>query len=94
MFSAIEDIEKTLGDSLRTHRIGMDLTQEDLARNANVSLKAVKNLEAGEGCRLHTYIAVLRALDLLHYIQIPEQSSVLSSLDTGKTLAQRQRVRK
>ncbi|WP_369125304.1 helix-turn-helix domain-containing protein [Cryobacterium sp. GrIS_2_6] len=44
-------------------RIESEFSQEVLADRANISRSAVQGLELGTGTRLHTLLAVLRALD-------------------------------
>jgi transcriptional regulator with XRE-family HTH domain len=56
--------ESELGQRLRSARKGARLSQAALATRANVSLSAVKSLEAGRGSSLKTFICVVRALDL------------------------------
>ena len=51
-----------LGAGLRDRRIRAELTQEELARIADLGLSAVKNLESGEGANLTSLIKVVRAL--------------------------------
>ena len=56
--------EAELGQRLRAARKRARLSQAELATRANVSLSAVKSLEAGRGSSLKTFIGVVRALDL------------------------------
>ena len=58
------DIEReaAVGAGIRHARLLMDMDQATLARRANVSLGAVKNLEAGKGSTLLTLLRVLRAV--------------------------------
>jgi transcriptional regulator with XRE-family HTH domain len=51
-----------LGSGLRRRRIRADITQEDLAREAGVSVSALKHLESGRGANLTSFVKVLRAL--------------------------------
>lgn len=59
-----EDWEIELGHRLRAARKQARLSQQSLATNANVSLSAVKALEAGRGSTLRTFVSVIRALNL------------------------------
>jgi len=56
--------ESELGQRLRATRKRARLSQAGLAARANVSLSAVKSLEAGRGSSLKTFISVVRALNL------------------------------
>jgi len=51
-----------IGSRLRRYRLQQNCTQKDLAREAGVSLRTVRNMESGGDVRISTIIAVLRAL--------------------------------
>jgi DNA-binding XRE family transcriptional regulator len=51
-----------LGAGLRITRIQAGLTQQDLARRADISWSAVKNLESGRGANLSSLVKAIRAL--------------------------------
>ncbi|MDR1214977.1 MAG: helix-turn-helix domain-containing protein [Propionibacteriaceae bacterium] len=57
-----EEIARDLGRQFRQLRLETDLDQAGLARRANLSVGAVKSLEAGTGSSLTTVIRVARAL--------------------------------
>jgi len=63
--STLGDWEQQVGDAIRQLRIAQGYDQIALAERANVSRSAVQSLERGTGSRLHTLLAVLRALDRL-----------------------------
>ena len=50
-----------IGQRVKQYRLNQDLTQEDLATLAQVSLNAVKSAETGKST-LPTYVAILQAL--------------------------------
>lgn len=56
--------ESELGQRMRAARKRARLSQAALAERANVSLSAVKSLEAGRGSSLKTFVSVVRALEL------------------------------
>jgi transcriptional regulator with XRE-family HTH domain len=56
--------EAELGRRLRAVRKLARLSQTTLADRANVSLSALKSLEAGRGSTLRTFLGVVRALNL------------------------------
>jgi transcriptional regulator with XRE-family HTH domain len=51
-----------IGTSLRDRRIRAQLTQEELARRADIGLSALKHLESGAGANLTSLVKVVRAL--------------------------------
>jgi transcriptional regulator with XRE-family HTH domain len=56
-----ERVSTIIGQRVRQYRLNQDLTQEDVATLANVSLNAVKSAENGKST-LPTYVAILQAL--------------------------------
>ncbi len=64
-----------IGHRIRTLRLRKNLTQQQVANMAALSLNAVKSVESGKG-RLMTLIAVLRELGALETLDrfIPEPS--------------------
>jgi transcriptional regulator with XRE-family HTH domain len=57
-----QEWEDRLGADVRRTRLRQGLTQEELARQAGVSLSALKSLEAGRGTQLRTLVRVARVL--------------------------------
>ena len=57
-----QDLERELGGQFRSLRLAQDVDQKTLAREADVGLSALKNLESGRGTSLKTVIRVARAL--------------------------------
>lgn len=64
-----------IGSRFRRLRLRRDLSQEQLSKQAQVSISTIKSLEAGSG-KLPTIIAVLRELKALDQMDnfIPEPS--------------------
>lgn len=56
-----ERIPAIIGQRVKQYRLNQDLTQEDLATLAKVSLNAVKAAESGKST-LPTYVSILQAL--------------------------------
>jgi transcriptional regulator with XRE-family HTH domain len=56
------DAEAVLGEQVRAVRLRANRTQADVAREAGVSLSALRGLESGAGSSLGTLVAVTRAL--------------------------------
>jgi transcriptional regulator with XRE-family HTH domain len=94
---SVKDWEGLVGAQIRAARISADLDQVALAALADVSLGAVKNLEAGKGSSLRTVVRVVRALgrtDWLEALAPAVTISPLAMLDSTRPAARpRQRVR-
>lgn len=74
--------EARVGQHFRAVRIGNELDQESLARNASISVGALHNLESGKGSSLSTIIKVSRALDLTDWLDaIDSGASEISPMD-------------
>ena len=76
-------IQQELGHRIKALRLRKNLTQQELAEAATLSLNAIKSLESGRG-KLSTLIAVLRELGTLDHLDkfIPEIS--ISPLQLAK----------
>jgi len=70
-------IAQELGGRLRALRLQKNITQQDLAEAATLSLNTIKSLESGRG-KLATIIAVLRELGALDQLDslIPEEAAI------------------
>jgi len=84
-----KDLETDLGHEVRRLRLRQNLTQRQLADDANVSLSALKNLEAGRGSGVRTLILVARALGRTDWLEsfAPREPSI----SPMEMLRQRQR---
>jgi len=74
-FSALSDkaISAELGRRLEQLRLEQNITQQALAEEIGITPKSYRQLIAGGG-KLENFIAALRALNALHYVEnlIPE----------------------
>lgn len=104
MEDRVVELERTLGRLVRARRIAADLSQVELSDRANVSLGAVKNLEAGRGSSVNTLMKVIRALgaeDWLDALELPIEPRRFNPLDvlaaqqaTGRSREAAPRVRR
>lgn len=78
-----KEITEIMGSRLRAARLRSNISQEQLATAAGISIKAVQTAEKGES-RLPTYIKILRVLDALDHLDnfLPEPS--ISPLEVVK----------
>lgn len=57
-----EQIEKALCERMEQIRLARNVTQENLAEEAGVAVRTIRNLEKGEGVSFDTAIRVMTAL--------------------------------
>ncbi|SNR68269.1 Helix-turn-helix [Methylobacillus rhizosphaerae] len=80
-----EEMEAFLGLELKKLRLHRNITQQELAIQAGVSLGALKSLESGKGCTLKTLMNILKALGRESWIEtvapIPAINPLVMTLD-------------
>ena len=70
-----DEMLKVLGENLRASRLADNLSQKTAAERSGISLKAIRNLEAGENAStlsLLSYCRTLRKTDWLMTLAPPE----------------------
>lgn len=65
----LEEMELDLGDKLKRLRLNRNLDQKTLAARAGVSVRALRNLEGGDGSTVRTLLSVVRALGRESWLQ-------------------------
>lgn len=63
-----EELEMNLGEKIKRLRLNKDWDQKFLAAKADVSVRALRNLENGAGCTVSTLLKVVRALGRLSWL--------------------------
>jgi len=92
--AATEDWEQSIGDAIRSLRLGAGLNQAQLAERAGVSIGSVKGIEQGKGSTLRTIIRLVRALDREDWLDSLAPRVTVSPLDMLRSRQEpRQRVR-
>lgn len=56
------EMESALGENVKKLRLQKNLDRETLAKQAGVSVTALKNLESGKGAAIKTLLRVVRSL--------------------------------
>lgn len=82
----VDEIELRIGQQVRALRKRKRLTQSELARDANVSVGTIRNLETGAGSTLTTLVSVTRALgrtDWLNELAPPISVSPMALLKSA-----------
>ena len=94
-YRTVEEWEERLGEQVREARVAADLDQARLAALANVSVRAISNLERGKGSSLKTLVAVVRALGRTEWLEAlaPEVSVSPMQALRAKQRSARRRLR-
>ena len=88
-------IIEALGAYIRHHRLSQNITQADLASQANINRSTLSEFERGTRVNMITFIQLLRALNLLHTLDSFTIRQQVSPLELAKkNKEQRQRASK
>lgn len=96
----VDALQRDLGRAVRERRVSADLTRDELADRANVSVGAVKNLELGKGAQTSTLVSVVYALGATDWLTAltPEPEfnpfDVLAAASAKTASATHRRVRR
>lgn len=93
MIQTPDEMEATLGDSLRALRLHKNIDQRSLAEQAGISVRAVKNLENGDGSTLKSFTRVLRALGREEWLATVAPVASINPLELNREAQPRQRAR-
>lgn len=83
-----------LGEQLRAQRLRMNLTLDDVAQSAGVSINAVRRLETGDGSSLSSFVSVLKVLGRADWLSTLKPAVTINPLDMLRQRGPRQRARK
>jgi transcriptional regulator with XRE-family HTH domain len=89
-----DEILRTLGQRMRSHRLAQGLPQQELASMAGLSLGALRKLEANGHSSMETWVRVSQALGIVRELQdlfLPRIESI-EHLDRLEDVASRQRA--
>lgn len=89
-----QELMLEVGEQLRGQRLRKNLTIDDVAQRAGVSINVVRRLESGEGARLDSFIAVLKVLGRAEWLSTLKPPVTINPLDMLRKSAQRQRASK
>lgn len=93
-FESNNELLSIIGSRVKDFRIGMNLTQDELARDTGLSLRTIINLETGKDVKLTSLLYVLRKFNIIQNLDglIPDQGVRPSDMHyLGK---KRERVRR
>lgn len=86
------EMEAALGEKLRTLRLSRNLDQKTLAERAGLSVRALRNLESGQGSTVRTLIGVLRALGRQDWLNTIAPVATINPLTLTREAQPRQRA--
>jgi transcriptional regulator with XRE-family HTH domain len=89
-----DELAASVGEQLRALRVNRNIDQKTLAERAGVSLRALRNLESGEGSTLHTLICVVRALGRQDWLRTVGPVATINPLMLNRVTQPRQRASK
>jgi DNA-binding XRE family transcriptional regulator len=92
-FKSIAELQGLLGEQLQALRLSKNLDQITTAEKAGISEKALRNLEAGRGSTVDSFLRVLKALDSLDGLELLAPKPSVSPLALLRSSKTRQRVR-
>lgn len=87
-----QEMEAELGTKLKALRLSKNLEQKLLAERAGVSVRALRNLEAGQGSTLKTLVCVLRALGRQDWLNTIAPVATINPLTLTRDAQPRQRA--
>lgn len=87
-----EEMEAALGERLKALRLARNLDQKSLAERAGVSVRALRNLEGGQGSTLKSLVRVLRALGREDWLKSIAPVATINPLMLGRRAEPRQRA--
>ena len=93
IFNSVDQLQRLLGDRLQRLRISKNFDQRTTAEKAGISEKALRNMEAGRGSTIETFLRTLKALDSLDGINLLVPEPTTSPLMLLRSAKVRQRVR-
>ena len=80
-----------IGNYIKTTRINLNLTQDEVAERAAISRSTLSLLERGENIALLNLIKVMRVLDVLYVLDNFEVSTPISPIKLAKADAKRRK---
>jgi transcriptional regulator with XRE-family HTH domain len=87
-----EEMEADLGEKLRALRLSKNLDQKTLAERAGVSVRALRNLESGQGSTIKTLVRVLRSLGRQDWLNTVAPVATINPLTLTREAQPRQRA--
>lgn len=88
----VEEMEISIGEKLKALRLSRNIEQITLAERAGVSVRALRNLESGQGSTLKTLVCVVRALGKQEWLNTIAPVATINPLALTREAQPRQRA--
>jgi transcriptional regulator with XRE-family HTH domain len=92
-YKSISELKNLLGEQIQALRLSKNLDQITTAEKAGISEKALRNLEAGRGSNVESFLRVLKAFDCLQGLELLVPKPSVSPLALLRSSKVRQRAR-
>ena len=86
--------EEYIGQQIRRARLDINITQNELAQRADISVPTIGRLESGNGSSLETLIKVLTVLELENRIEYFLPEDIITPVSLMQNWSERQRARR
>ncbi|QDQ27308.1 helix-turn-helix domain-containing protein [Chitinimonas arctica] len=88
----LDELEIDLGEKLKRLRLNKNWDQKTLAARAGVSVRALRNIEAGQGSTVKTLLSVVRALGRESWLDTVAPVATVNPLTLTSRASQRVRA--
>ncbi|MHA4868878.1 helix-turn-helix domain-containing protein [Duganella sp. PWIR1] len=88
----LDELENDLGEKLKRLRLNKNWDQKTLAARAGVSVRALRNIEAGQGSTVKTLLSVVRALGRESWLQTVAPVATVNPLTLTSRASKRVRA--
>ena len=93
MYRNANEWECYLGEQIKTLRLRLNITQDELAGRAALSTVTISRLESGKGSSLNTFIKVLQVLKKESWLEQLAPEASISPIQIHRLGKPRQRAR-
>ena len=88
----LNELELDLGEKLKRLRLNKNWDQKTLAARAGVSVRALRNIEAGQGSTVKTLLSIVRALGRESWLQTVAPVATVNPLTLTSRASKRVRA--
>jgi transcriptional regulator with XRE-family HTH domain len=88
----LDELEVDLGEKLKRLRLNKNVDQKTLAARAGVSVRALRNIEAGHGSTVKTLVSIVRALGRESWLETVAPVATVNPLTLTRRASKRVRA--